>query len=133
MLKQASIDRFEFKRWCDLHSIPLPEFWFPSGWGLTYDWEQENGDVEASAVAGTEDAMRPSTRARIACQQIALELWRESPETTIADMVKHPAVQRLGGAAPYAAATVREWLSAIAPSEVKEKRGRPRKKPPAMT
>lgn len=42
---------------------------------------------------------------------------------TIADMVKHRVIQRYGGAAVYTPATVREWLSAVAPIEVKNKRG----------
>lgn len=133
LLKQASIDRFELKLWCEAHSVPLPEFWFPPGWGLSYEWQtrdaalDDEGDANVSGQAGT--AARPSTLSRIACQQIAQSVWREEPSTTIADMVKHQVIQQYGGAAVYSATTVREWLSAVAPADVKNKRGRPRKKP----
>lgn len=131
MLKQASIDRYEMKQWCELHSIPPPEFWFPTGWGYSYHWAGRDGDLEVEAPTDRDDsAVRPSTVAKVACQQIARGLWKEIPNMTIADMVKQPLVQQYGGAAVYTPATVREWLSAVAPLEVKNKRGRPRKKIP---
>ena len=37
MLRWASIDRNDFKLWCERRNIPLPEFWFPPGWNLEYD------------------------------------------------------------------------------------------------
>jgi hypothetical protein len=133
MLKQASIDRYEMKHWCEFHAIPLPEFWFPPGWGYSYDWARRDVELErVSPDSPNQDdpAIRPSTTAKVACQQIARGLWKEHPTMTIADMVKHPLVQQYGGAAVYTSSTVREWLSAVAPSEVKNKRGRPRKKMP---
>lgn len=60
----------------------------------------------------------------MACQQIAVNLWKR--ERTIASMVKEETIQELGGAKFYATAVVRKWLSAVAPPEVKAKRGRPR-------
>lgn len=131
LLKQARIDRFEMKQWCELHSIPPPEFWFPTGWGYSYHWEGRDVDLEVEAPADLDGpAVRPSTVAKVASQQIARGLWKESPNMTIADMVKQPLIQQYGGAAVYTPATVREWLSAVAPSDVKNKRGRPRKKIP---
>lgn len=129
LLKQTSIDRYEMKQWCEGHTIPLPEFWFPAGWGEDYDWKGRDQELEeAVSEAGDDSTVRPSTLAKVACQQIAKALWREAPETTIADMVKHSTIQRYGGAAVYSSDTVRDWLSAVAPSAVKNKRGRPRKK-----
>lgn len=82
MLRQASISRHEMKQWCNLHSIPLPEFWFPSGWGYAYDWKALDNDLEASvtqeATRGDAQAIRPSTAAKVACQQIALAIWKRS-------------------------------------------------------
>ena len=136
LLKQASIDRFEIKHWCELHSVPLPEFWFPTGWGESYQWGKRDAELER-AVANSSDevgedgpTVRPSTLARVTSQQIARALWKEHPSMTIADMVKQSMIQQYGGAAVYTASTVRDWLSAVAPSEVKNKRGRPRKKIP---
>ena len=132
MLRQATIHRHEMKRWCERHSIPLPEFWFPPGWGYGYDWHSEDLEVELAQDSqdASGEAIRPSTMAKIACQQIAQALWKEQPNMTIADMVKHSAIQQYGGAAVYTPATVRVWLSATAPAEVSSKRGRPRKKIP---
>jgi len=131
LLKHASIERYEMKQWCELHSIPLPEFWFPSGWGYSYNWKGRDGELEVSSSASPDadgPAIRPSTMAKVACQQIAQTVWKEQPSMTIADMVKHPIVQQYGGAAPYGPATIRAWLSQVAPTDVKNKRGRPRKK-----
>lgn len=134
LLRWARIDRYEMKSWCESHQIPLPEFWFPQGWGLSFDWtraerEAETAVVDGSPTAEPADAVRASTRTRIACQEIAKAIWKESPDTTIADMVRHDAVRRMGGGAYFSDDAVRGWLSAIAPLEVKAKRGRPRKNP----
>lgn len=42
MLKWAHIDRYSFQQWCHRRTIPLPEFWFPHGWALDYQWEDES-------------------------------------------------------------------------------------------
>jgi hypothetical protein len=132
MLKQASIDRYEMKQWCEFHTIPLPEFWFPPGWGYSYEWARRDDELErGNPISDLDDAaIRPSTVAKVTCQKIARGLWKDHPTMTIADMVKQPMIQQYGGAANYTDSTVREWLSAAAPSEVKNKRGRPRKKMP---
>lgn len=133
-LKWASIDRWDMKTWCDAHSIPLPEFWFPPGWGLEFDWTSAERKAEApedDTVDGTQDRLRASARTRIACQEIAKAIWREEPETTIAAMVRHESVRRLGGGAYFSDEALRGWLSAVAPPAVKAKRGRPRKKAPS--
>lgn len=132
LLRQAMIGRYEMKLWCDAHGIPAPEFWFPSGWGYEYDWKSRDRELDPieSEPAGSDSSstVRPSTAAKITCQQIARTLWKQQPERTIADMVKDSLIQEYGGAAVYTSATVREWLSAVAPAHVKNKRGRPRKK-----
>jgi hypothetical protein len=134
LLRWAVIDRWDFMTWCERQGVPLPEFWFPPGWKLTYEQPQDEFASDAGAVgsdtpAPLEDVrFRPDQRRRIACQEIATALWKDSPETTIADMVKDPHVRKLGGAMYQSEATVRRWLSAVAPAEVKAKRGRPSKK-----
>ncbi len=41
LLKFALIDRWDFFLWCRRQGIPLPEFWFPPSWKLTYAWPEE--------------------------------------------------------------------------------------------
>jgi len=48
-------------------------------------------------------------------------LWSEVPETTIADMIDHEAITRLGGGGHYEEKTRRKWLSQVALLEVREK------------
>lgn len=133
LLRWAVINRWDFMTWCERQGVPLPEFWFPPGWKLAYEQPQDEFVSDAAAGSDTptplEDArFRPDQRRRIACQEIAVALWKDSPETTIADMVKDPHVRKLGGAMYQSEETVRRWLSAVAPAEVKAKRGRPSKK-----
>ena len=37
LLKWAGLDRMELHEWCERRGIPLPEFWFPSGWKLEFE------------------------------------------------------------------------------------------------
>jgi hypothetical protein len=130
LLRWARIDRTDFQEWCERQGVPLPEFWFPPGWKLDYEWprdyEEKKDEEEESGSAA--ETLRPNARYRITCQEIATVLWKERPDRTIADMVKDPQVRRLGGAARFGEEAVRRWLSAVAPLEVKAKRGRPPKK-----
>ena len=41
LLRHASIDRYDFKLWCERRNIPLPEFWFPAGWNLEYELPED--------------------------------------------------------------------------------------------
>lgn len=50
-LEWARVDRLAFKRWCDLRTIPLPDFWFPPGWALDFQFDEESlvtAQVEAT-------------------------------------------------------------------------------------
>lgn len=51
LLQWARIERFEFQQWCGRHSIPLPDFWFPSGW-TDYHWP-ESHLIEVSSEVET--------------------------------------------------------------------------------
>jgi len=143
LLRWAMIDRSAFQSWCERRTIPLPEFWFPPGWS-EYRWVDEEleetelrelGEKPASPSPEAEEdqvqaGLRPSQRAKIATQQIAMSLWKKDPKLTIAGLVEHEAIQDLAGAKSYTPEVVRRWISAVATKEVKEKRGRPRKENP---
>lgn len=79
LLKWAGIDRWAFQTWCERQGIPLPEFWFPPGWKLSFEWPRDEDDGTGE-VPVSEDASgrseRPDQRRRIACQQIAVVLWQ---------------------------------------------------------
>lgn len=129
LLKWAVIGRGEMEAWCKGRGIPLPEFWFPAGWKSSFEWPNYD-EPEPDSDGSHPKEPNAQAKTRIACQEIAKAIWREQPSTTIADMIKNPHVQRLGGAAHFTEEPVRRWLSAVAPGEVKGKPGRPRKKTP---
>lgn len=134
LLRWARIERWAFMDWCERQGIPLPEFWFPPGWNLDCRWPEEDQEgIAADQVSESVEPVpseRPDQRRKIACQEIAKAIWKEHPKTTISAMATDPIVRKYGGGIYQAEDTVRRWLSAVAPIEVKEKRGRPRKKPP---
>jgi hypothetical protein len=127
LLKAVWVPRGKFWGWCQQSNYPLPDFWF----AYEYRMPAEEGEVVPEGNEGAPpdhpDKLRPNQRIRVACQQIASQLWKEAPTTTIADMIRNDAIQRLGGAANFEDKTVREWLKPIAPPAVRNKRGRPRK------
>lgn len=71
--------------------------------------------------------LRASQRAKIACQQIAIEIWKDDIDRTITSIVEDELIQKYGGAGPYDDGSVRDWIKVVAPTEVKIRRGRPRK------
>lgn len=146
LLRWAVIERGAFRDWCERRTIPLPEFWFPLGW-TDYRWQEDDPSVPASSapvpidqavsesesptleseVDGGNKKVRNVTRFRTASQVIAEAIWKQKPETTIADMVKHDIIQNYGGAKSYGDEAVRRWVKEVAPPEVSAKRGRPKK------
>lgn len=158
LLRHAIIERSAFRDWCERRTIPLPEFWFPTGWS-DYRWPSEDFEpvpaAPVSVIPGepctsnshgpmvatqapapvseeteTGTKLRPVQLAKILSQQIATVIWKEDPSKTIAAMVKDDRVQKYGGAQYYADETVRRWMQEKAPQEVSAKRGRPKKKTP---
>jgi len=116
-------------QWCQSLNAPLPEFWFPSGWNLYAEdiYEDDDTLINSSQKPDSDLKLKINQRAKIACQVIAENLWKEHPEMTIADMIKQDAIRNLGGSESYTDAVVRKWLSGVAPTAVKERRGRPKK------
>lgn len=87
----------------------------------------EQEPAHSTQQAQNEKALRDCQRIRLVCQQIAIVIWQEDKTRTIASVVKDELIQKYGGASFYQDDTVREWLKEIAPREVKNRRGRPRK------
>jgi len=127
-LQHGLISRYEFYQWCVGWGIEPPAFWFPPGAKLGFEPKRPLGDPETDEDEPNKRSGRPAQRARVACQVIAGNLWKGKPDMTIAAMVKHEAIQQLGGGAHYAEQVVRRWVKEAAPTEVREKRGRPAKK-----
>lgn len=152
LLKWAGINRLDFMQWCQRMNAPLPEFWFPQGWNLHYQlpeneippglwyelkqWPKEKRKTyldnliksEPDQSAQTDLNTRPSQMARIACQSIAINIWKLDKSVSIADMVKRSEIQELGNGKYYVYEVVRRWLSEVAPLEVKARVGRHSKK-----
>lgn len=112
----------------------LPSFWFE-------DWEiaesvprtAPSAPVEApethSQVPSVKTRLRPDQQDKATCQQIARELWAKYPDMTIADMIRRPEIQIEGNGKAYKGRnTLRDWLKAVAPPDVRNRRGRPKKK-----
>lgn len=152
LLKWAYIDRYSFKLWCERINAPLPEFWFPNGWNFEYklpedeihpghlyvrkDWSHEQLKEYAQIVESnradsketpSEAKMRPNQEARIACQQIAKKIWKDDPNRTIASVIKDPLIQEYGGAEFFTDDTIRTWINVLAPTDIREHKGRPPK------
>lgn len=137
-LESVYIEQQPLGKWCLEEGIALPGFWFSAGWkpdSYRYSrWQSDSSGKESLLNAQESDGSQPETKLRTVqidkpvCQAIARTLWDISPQMTIADMCKHDAVQRYGNGRLYKGEhTLRDWLSEVAPPEVKGKRGRPKK------
>lgn len=119
-LKLAFVEQYDYGNWCLKHKLPLPAFWFPDNW--------QNDEIVPNNERSTVDKPRPAQSDKGLCQAIAKTLWEVYPSMTIADMCKHSAIQRHGNGRLYQGQhTLRDWLSEVAPEDIKGKRGRPRK------
>ena len=109
-----------FAKWCFRKIIPLPIFWFPNGWDFE---ESENIPTNIKSEAN----LRPNQIDKLLCQAISRTLWSLFPEMTIASMCKHEAIQIFGNGKQYKGAhTLRDWISEVAPENIKGNKGRPK-------
>ncbi len=65
LLRWALIDRWAMHQWCERQGIPLPEFWFPPGWKLHYEWHDPEADgppevAEAAETTAGEEPQKDS-------------------------------------------------------------------------
>lgn len=132
LLKWAVIDRQSFQVWCERHKVPLPEFWFPQGWGIEYEWPDDTPEEEKKPKAGenTEEKkirLDENHRWQMACKQIAIMLWTRNPKLTIKEVASSTEVQELGGGKNRELETVQEWIKEFDPRDPSKKRGKKRK------
>lgn len=126
LLKFIFIERYDFEKWSRSQNIPLPEFWFPIGW-LTHP-DEASFDSDNTSDDEKSKKLRTNQRSKITCQEIAIQVWKDSPEMTISSMIDHADIKLYGQSDRYTKEVVRKWLSEIAPEHVKNRRGRPPKK-----
>lgn len=151
LLRWATLSRKDFYEWCGQRGITPPSFWFPDGWKFEFQMPEggtpallathvepsSEGNVHiryahpTNAVGAklTEDMVSPriNQRIKIACQQIAHEIWADDINRTIPSIVNDELIQKYGGAGPYQSATAHKWIQEVAPLEVSRRVGRPKK------
>jgi hypothetical protein len=96
---------------------------FPSCWSHLIDGSHPSLDLESpqEEAQAVEQTLRPNQIDKLVCQAIGRTLWDEHPRMTIAAMTKHKAIQEYGGGKIYKGKnTLRDWLSEVAPEEVKK-------------
>lgn len=102
---------------------------FPTCWSHLIDGshpsEQEQDNIEKPTTIAVQP-LRPSQIDKLICQAIAKTLWDVYPSMTISAMSEHTAILEHGGGKLYKGKnTLRDWLSEVAPEDVK-KPGRPK-------
>jgi hypothetical protein len=137
LLKWAAIERWAMQQWCERQGVPLPEFWFPPGWKLDYEWPRDDEDQGATPALGDaavqesieerSSRLNKHHRAKLACQQVASAIWSKEPGLTIKEVACKWEVQELAGGSQYELETVQAWVGEVDPRSAARKRGRKRK------
>ena len=131
-LQFVLISRMQMLEWCQRHKVPLPEFWFPPGWGLVYEWPDDIPEEQKIALPGETTQklkIRLDDRHRIemACKQVALSLWAKNLKLTIKEIVFMSEIQDLAGGSNFEPETVQAWIGEVDPRNPSKKRGPKRK------
>ena len=132
LMRWAGVGRQDLQEWCERHKVPLPEFWFPPGWGIEYEWPDDTpaGIVQPQPGESVEEKktrIDKRHRCEMACQQIALYLWSKNPKLTNKEIAIANEVQELGAGNGYELETVQDWIAKVDPRDPSMKRGRKRK------
>lgn len=152
LLRWAVIDRWDMLSWCERQGIPLPEFWFPPGWKLAYEWPEDAAKTQAIETApinvvveqgapisqppasapqeaeqGNDAKLRPIQQQRIACQYVAARIWEREGKLSIKEMAYRPEIQEVCGGSERDLDVVVRWLGEVDPRDPSQKRGRKRR------
>ncbi len=124
LLGDVYLNQTEVMKWCFGTDLDLPEFWFESA---DFEWQRQlRGGSHSTKVSPAKP--RPDQVDRAKCREIALQLWKEHPNMTIADMCRRREIQLDGNGKAYKGKyTLRNWLKDLAPETVRKRRGRPKK------
>lgn len=69
----------------------------------------------AKKAVGEEEQLRPDQRHRLACREVAKELWGKDPTITIAKMAYRDEINRLFDGKGYDDRTIRGWIKDLCP------------------
>ena len=132
LLDHARIDRPAMQLWCERQGIPLPEFWFPPGWKIDYQWPDIDDEQPAPANSDeTKEEVRHRQdkrhRIQMACQQMAIMIWAKERTLTIKEVAIRKEIQEIADCGSYQLETVQEWIRDFDPRDPSQKRGRKRK------
>lgn len=132
LLEFARIERWEMMLWCERQGVPLPEFWFPPGWKIDYEWPGANdGPQETKRADESIEDLRQRVdkrhRIQMACQQAAIMAWEKEPTLTIKEVAIKTEIQDIAACGAYELETVQEWIREFDPRDPTTKRGRKRK------
>lgn len=123
------ISQSDLFRCCVFEDLPFPDFWFEDGLSVALGASSNSSKSTKEQREITKQTARQSVIDKELCQSIARTLWDIYPDTRIAQMVKHKAIQQYGNGRHYQGKhTLQDWLSEVAPSHIKNRPGRPKKK-----
>jgi hypothetical protein len=130
LLKWALIDRWAMHSWCEAQGVPLPEFWFPADWHDEYQWPDDSEDDDAPEGESLEQKqlrIDSRHRAKMACQQVAMVIWRKEPTLEIKQLANRKEIQHYAGGDQYQIETIQDWIAEFDPRDPSKKRGRKKK------
>lgn len=134
-LEKVHILRSDVIHLCELGGVPLPSFWFSETEQQEHQRYLETGDsgdsVRNRAARMKRDdidafwsRLDAKQKHRLLCREIATLLWGETPDKTIADLIRDPAIRNIGGGKYYGDdKTVREWIKDLDPRPPEMKKG----------
>jgi hypothetical protein len=138
-LERVHINKNSVCELCEILKLPLPSFWFTeverqehqdklTGNSSEDAKDAFPGRVKQDQVDKFWSKLADKQKHRVLCREIAQELWKESPDLSIAEICKHDAIRRFGGGRYYTKPdTLRDWVKDLDPRpEASKKGGRPR-------
>ena len=109
--------------------LDFPDCWW-SFISSGYSSVDESENPETPQEQLEPQILRPSNIHKLICQAIAKTLWDSHPDMTIAAMTEHRAILEYGSGKYYKGKnTLRDWLSEVAPAEVRKPGRRKSSKP----
>lgn len=118
-LESVRVTRGTLRAYCEARYFPLPGFWFAAE---PYTRPERDDPADAPARAPREGDID-----RIACQAVAVTLWRLYPEASRQEIIRHRSLRGDAGGRNYRVRTLDDWLKEVDPRPEAEKAGRPRK------
>lgn len=112
LLRNLYVERSNILGWCEKERIAAPKYWAPSN---ETHLSQAIEEIADDNNDGWYNALTERRKQKVACLEVAKELWKINPNQTYHEVFHHPDMKKYGHPNNFSFNTFKTWSRSFAP------------------